>query len=729
MPPCSKGSWRRRVGPVLTAILALLATASLGGALPGTTGTAGASSPAGLSLADQTPWVTGPSGVELALRVHSALPVSRLGLNVVLYSRLGSRDALRETYSGTEPSTEYPLDTPGTIPLGALGHGGLVRLHLPVTTGYHPGASRPDAPSLALDCASGGVCAGIYPLELVVIDRTDGAPLASLTTYLVYAPPATGSLPLEVALVLPLGDRPALSPAGTSAIGRPRLNRLAGLLRQLGQAPESPVSLATHGQLVDALATGNGAARGVLGQLAQLLGTGHDELLPEPYASPSVDSLASTGLATQLARQLGADRQAVGDHLHLRSTPGPFVVTGRLDPAGLDLLGKDGVSSIVLPPTDLSTPVAPVATPTAPLLVARRPTAPSRSTPAAGVVPAGTSEVVLSDPGLAATFDAASSDPVLAAERFLAEAASVYFDDPYATEPRGVVVVPQVADLESRFLSRVLAGLASSPVLRPVTLGRLVDTVPVGANGTAATGTLAAGRASGGSRSSERSVVRGAGRALATLRSVVPTDHLLATQLQRAILVGESAGLPRRDQAAYEDAPAAALRRIAKDLSLSEAHTTLTSRSGRIPVTVTSSLAYPVHVLLRLRSGDLTFTANRSVMELPLDLTGKAVQRDIRVSARTSGSSRLELSLLSPDNGQVLVEEAVAIRSTAISGAAVALSIGALLVLLVWWVRSGRRRRRERRARPGVPGSTGAGDGAAAVTGSNPSDVATSSRP
>jgi hypothetical protein len=538
-------------------------------------------------------------------------------------------------------------------------------------------------------------------------------------------------LPLEVSLVLPVGDRPALSTSGTPAVRVGRLERLSGLLQALEGAPQSPVSLVVHGQLVDALAGRGGSARGILTGLRDLVGPNRDELLPAPYASPSPDALAAAHLGDELGRQLAAGRKSLAAHLATRAATGPYLVTDRLDPAGLGLLAQQGIRSVILPPSSLASPATPVSTTTAPLLLGRARGAAPGTTPSAGTIPSGTTEAALSDPGLATTFDAASTDPVLGAQRFLAELASVYFDDPFATQPRGVVVASSSAGSSSAFLAQILAGLASSPVLRPVTMSTFLDTVPIGANKTAAVGTLATVHPA----PAPARAVAMARRALATVRSIVPTDQDLAAQLERAILVGESLGLGRSTQAAYEDAPSRALRTISRALSLSEAHTTLTSRSGRIPVTVTSSLGYPAHVLLRLRSSDLTFAANRSVLQLRLDLTGKASQSDIRVSTRTSGSSRLDIALVSPRDDYVLLEVAVAVRSTAISEVAVALSLGALLVLVVWWVRSSRRRRAIRMA-GGAPGAggrrgrhrSGSGDGPSTGAGAG-AGVPAASRP
>jgi len=73
----------------------------------------------------------------------------------------------------------------------------------------------------------------------------------------------------------------------------------------------------------------------------------------------------------------------------------------------------------------------------------------------------------------------------------------------------------------------------------------------------------------------------------------------------------------------------------------------------------------------------------------------------VHVGTRTSGDSNLELQLFSPTGRLELAHAQFTIRSTAISGVAIALTASAGAFLLFWWFRSASRRRRRHAARHG----------------------------
>jgi hypothetical protein len=60
---------------------------------------------------------------------------------------------------------------------------------------------------------------------------------------------------------------------------------------------------------------------------------------------------------------------------------------------------------------------------------------------------------------------------------------------------------------------------------------------------------------------------------------------------------------------------------------------------------------------------------------------------DIEVRSRTSGAFPFEVEVTSPDGELALATTRYSVRSTAVSGVGLALSIGAGVFLVVWWAR------------------------------------------
>jgi beta-lactamase regulating signal transducer with metallopeptidase domain len=80
----------------------------------------------------------------------------------------------------------------------------------------------------------------------------------------------------------------------------------------------------------------------------------------------------------------------------------------------------------------------------------------------------------------------------------------------------------------------------------------------------------------------------------------------------------------------------------------------------------------------------------------------------VNVRARTSGVFTVGITLESPAGGLQLSSGQIVVRSTATSIVGIVLSVGAVVVLAVWWVRTSRKRRslrlaEEDTAGPGPP--------------------------
>lgn len=126
----------------------------------------------------------------------------------------------------------------------------------------------------------------------------------------------------------------------------------------------------------------------------------------------------------------------------------------------------------------------------------------------------------------------------------------------------------------------------------------------------------------------------------------------------------------------------------------------LTSRNGALAIGVVNDGDSPVNVVLTARSDRLRFRGGdllpaieaeyAALIEVP---PGES-RVDLPVEALATGSVPLYIELLSPDGELTFATRQLNVRSTAISGTGLVLSLGAIAVLLVWWIRTIRARRR-----------------------------------
>jgi hypothetical protein len=251
-------------------------------------------------------------------------------------------------------------------------------------------------------------------------------------------------------------------------------------------------------------------------------------------------------------------------------------------------------------------------------------------------------------------------------------------------------------------LTHLLEGLRSSPLLQAATLDGLFATVPAGANGEPATGSLM--EPLHASPPTTAAAVLASGRhSLAVLESVLAGAQSAAPALlgawSDALLLSESSGLERAVRTSYAGAAAGELTTLGASLKLGGSRAvTLTSRTGRIPVTILSSFPYPLQVKLRLYSTQVEVPG----AAIPLTVAHTRPTY-VQISTRTSGLFSLRVQLSSPVGGYVLLDTKYSVTSTAVSLEAILLSAGAGLVLAVWWLRSALRHRRAKLARRSAP--------------------------
>lgn len=122
---------------------------------------------------------------------------------------------------------------------------------------------------------------------------------------------------------------------------------------------------------------------------------------------------------------------------------------------------------------------------------------------------------------------------------------------------------------------------------------------------------------------------------------------------------------------------------------------TLTDRRTDLPLTIENQQPVTRKVEMVLSAEKIRFPAGDRI---ELELAPGENSVTIPVETLASGDARISITLESPGGFLELADGTVDIRSTAISGLGLVISIVALVVLGVWWIRTIRRVRRNRAA-------------------------------
>jgi Family of unknown function (DUF6049) len=119
--------------------------------------------------------------------------------------------------------------------------------------------------------------------------------------------------------------------------------------------------------------------------------------------------------------------------------------------------------------------------------------------------------------------------------------------------------------------------------------------------------------------------------------------------------------------------------------------TTFTSRAGQLDVSLFNQTGYPVDVEVRLESLDMVFDPDTVERTFAPGTTRLSVQAE----AQTSGTFPIQLRVLTED-GRTVASESIQVRSTEFNVVAVAITLGAVAFLILFYVMRAVFRRRRR---------------------------------
>ena len=545
------------------------------------------------------------------------------------------------------PTDEMPVDADGTRRIEITGDD----IRLP---GIHP---------VVVELRSAGEVVGLIRTPVIRLGSQDD-PL----------PAPTLSLVVDVAVP------PTLEPEGRRALTGAeldRLNRLAGFLDDLRALDEPPpVTLVMVPDTVEALAASTDQrAADVIDALRAAVALDSTTTVAHPYVPVSAAALVDADLGDVVDVISDTGSQVLADRLGAEPAAALWPDADVIPEAAAVLVGR-GVRAVL---TGSRTAADVGAEPPGD---ERGPLTPAGPRPVGALSESGIDAVVADDDlgtELMAPIGDRVDDPVVAVADLLLRDGG-----------RGSDVVVRLDDAPAGSLVHALVPLLADPS-SPVTTSR----VPTGEPTPDADGeppgpvTLPTGSADDLAPIADR--YRDVAAGLGTFTSFVDTGSATAATLRLQLLTSVAEDLADGRRIALLDTVDTAVATGLGSLSLTgQTDLNLTSRTGSLPIAVQNDGTEPVRVMIRIRSDRLRFPDGEEFQVV----AGPDITRiDVPVEALATGSVPTFVEIRTPDGEVLLDERQLNVRSTAVSGVGLALSLGALAVLAVWWVRTWRRGR------------------------------------
>jgi hypothetical protein len=666
-----------------------------------TTSVPPASATPSMRLVSQSAWV-GPIGT-FQIRIGVATPPPGAQITARVYAPISTQAQLVRSAKGQ--ALGQPIETE-TVPAEAVTRAsdGSLDLDYPVVAA---GSMPVDGFRLHNP--------GVYPFA-VSVESVDGTQLDRIVTQLVRLPDSSSTMPaVAVTLVVPFGAPVNHQPDRTTTIGPAVMAGLTAETAALAAQPGVPLSVVPVPETIDSLAErdrtlGTHLVAGVRSAIGSRPTTG------ATYVSVDTGAWVAHGLTAGLDRQLVAGYDTVTTELASAPARDTLVSDATTTPEVLSHLYSRGVHTVVVA-SDALQPIPHRSVPNGPLTqwfdLA------SSNGDRLQAIPADSTLSAELTSGPDAVLDAHQVVAALALVSFDRSGSQACIRQPTKPCRRGVAVeLPADAaraapalDVLSAALADTSAtkgatGAAATPLVAPVTVPQFLQQVdPASESG------LSTERGARQLRHLAVHEVAALGTYPAHFQTVTadidsfrtmvtPMDNDtglgLVTAWNQTALSSGARTLSSSTAASYLDGVQSDLRSQTRQVfTLPQQIVTLTSASGSIPFHISNALDYPVRVVLQFQSAKLHFVNGaRQVVTLP---PRQPTTLEIEVRARASGAFPMQVTVTSPDGGLAVAQTKFDVRSTAVSGVGLVLTVAAGLFVLLWWARHFRDARRARR--------------------------------
>lgn len=616
-----------------------------------------------LTLVRQTAFV-GPNGTFTAEVSTGNLPANTK-LDLVIYNAITTRSRLNRTIAGEQLGSAL-FTTPETV-LSA--DRSTTTLSLPIDEQW---PAREGGTVLSKS--------GIYPVRIEAT-APNGSRLDSIVTHLLRLPSeTTPTTPISLATTVVIDAPLEVSPDGFPRLSDTQLARAGEQFRILGGSTSTPLTLAATPFVVQALTDAGDSSVRPESQSRQTLS--------RPFVSIDSGSLMAGGRGSVIETEYAAGDSVLSAAFAAAPDHRTQVIDPSVTPAAIDRLAALGTRSVVLQSSQLRSAVINDES----SVLTNRFVIEGEN---------GTSFTAMANDDTASSRLVLTKDPVLGAHHALAEIMMLHQEQPGAN--RGAALtIPAGTDIAA--FKAFLAGLSTTTgaasgstgnaVIQPVTLDDLFARTAVA---TASQKPIV--REWTSTEPTELGVygieLEQAQWNLLGLQSMLPEGGELIAPIERTILASAETTLNPSDRVAILNNADSQLRALSAAISLPTSQkVTLTSSSGKIPLVITNALPVEALVQITVSSPKLEFPEGTSY-EIALS-PSSTTRTDISVTTRASGAFPLVVEVASSGGGLFVASSRIDVRSTAISGFGLFVSVVAGLFLLVWWARHFRHTRRAR---------------------------------
>ena len=613
---------------------------------------------ASLGLIAQSPWIDDEGDLAIQLRITGDAQdtVLRLGLHPAVDRR--GLLALKDN-----PVLEMPESTLFIDVDEVINSAGVASLTLPVS------------PDGILRSRPGEVS----PLTVELL-TANGRSLDRLTTPVVHLPlipagEAAAHRPLLVTISLDIEGPPPLYPDGRIEPDEATVRYLSAVVDAALDHPSVPVDVSLPPATVAGLAHSDDLVHArLLADLEAAVRVGSLHLRSSSFVTADPEAWRRAGRPDVHHDLLDHGDQVLNELLGEAPNRTVAVLRSTAVPATLDLLGRLGAIGHVVSANRLDP---------RPVTASYGSTYPARLLDSSGVA----HPALVADPDLARHL-VNPRGSVSAAQYLVADLALLAWSDPTVTRT-AIVTMPETLVVDALTLDLVLGAVEDAPFLHLRSLPELFQASLATDAAAAVTYELWPEPVTPVSRrATDRSLAE---TAVAAYTAILGGPHPDAAALNDLLEVTAAAELDGDAMDAYlstvYDTVSDVLDKFTTPANQS---VRLTARRADLPFTIHNGLNTNARVVLILQSdGRLEFPEGDAIEAVLVPGRNRIA---VPVRARTSGDARLRVTVRSPDDARLLQLQSVQlmVRTTSLPGVGVALFIGALAVLAIWWIRLAR---------------------------------------